>query len=370
MEHHTKIIIAGGGTGGHVFPAIAIANAIKKLEPEAQILFIGAEDRLEMEKVPQAGYQIIGLPVKGLRRDLSLQNLKTIYLLFKSINKTRKIFRQFKPQAVVGVGGYASAPALRVASQSKIPIILQEQNSFPGITNRIFGKHAHKICAAYEEVKKYLPADRVVITGNPVMDSIVNTNIDRDQALDKFGLSPDRATLLITGGSLGARQLNLAVLDNLDMIRKSGINLIWQTGRHYYDEIIKQVKPEPWLKILPFIDSMPHAYVAANVVIARAGAITISELSILGKAVIFVPSPNVAEDHQTKNARALVDRDAAMMIADKHAREKLIPTALELLQDQEKIKTLETNIKKFARPNAATDIAKIILEAAHKKDKN
>ncbi len=368
MEQQPKIIIAGGGTGGHVFPAIAIANAIKKLEPQAEILFIGAQDRLEMQKVPEAGYKIIGLPVKGLKRGLSLQNAKTIYLLFKSINQTRRIFKQFSPDVVVGVGGYASAPALHIASRKSIPIVLQEQNSFPGITNRIFSKHALKICAAYEEVKKYLPADKVVITGNPVMESIADININREEALGHFGLDIQKKTLLITGGSLGARQLNNAILNHLDKLRETQINVIWQTGKYYYDEISTLVKPEPWLKILPFIDKMPYAYAAADVVIARAGAITISELSIMGKAVIFVPSPNVAEDHQTKNAQALVEKKAALMIKDNEAPEKLIPTAINLLLDDEKTEKLKQNIRKFAKPHAAKDIAKIILAIATNRD--
>ncbi len=367
MAQKTKIIISGGGTGGHVFPAIAIANALKKIQTDAEILFIGAQDRLEMQKVPEAGYQIIGLPVKGLKRKLNLENIKTLYLLFKSINRAKKIFRQFNPDVVVGVGGYASAPALHIASKKDVPIVLQEQNSLPGITNRIFGKHAQKICAAYEEVKKYLPADKVVITGNPVMDSIIKVDISRQQALSHFDLDPGRKTLLITGGSLGARQLNTAVMNNLGRLRETEINLIWQTGKFYYQDIIKQVKPEPWLKILPFIDKMPYAYRAADVVVARAGAITISELSIMGKAVIFVPSPNVAEDHQTKNAKALVDKGAALMIKDNEAPEKLIPLAIELMLDNNRIKSLEQNIKKFARPEAAQNIAQIILQTAHKK---
>ncbi len=361
MAKEPKIIIAGGGTGGHVFPAIAIANAIKTLEPQAHILFIGAQDRLEMQKVPEAGYEIIGLPVKGLRREFSLQNLKTIYLLFSSISRTKRIFKKLRPDVVVGVGGYASAPALHVASHKKIPIILQEQNSFPGITNRIYGKHAKKICAAYEEVKKYLSEDKVIITGNPVMEDIINTNIDRSEALKHFGLSPERKTLLVTGGSLGARQLNNSVIKNLDMLRETEINLLWQTGKYYYNNIAQEIKPQPWLKIMPFIDKMPLAYKAADVIIARAGAITISELSIMGKAVIFVPSPNVAEDHQKKNALALVNKNAALMVEDSQAIEQLIPTAIQLMLDNEKIARLEENIKQFAKPEAAKDIAKIIL---------
>jgi len=364
MNKQLKIIIAGGGTGGHVFPAIAIANAIKHLDTNVQILFIGAQDRLEMEKVPQAGFQIVGLPIKGLKRSFTLQNIKTIFLLFKSIAKTKKVYKDFRPQVVIGVGGYASAPALHVAVRKKIPIVLQEQNSYPGITNRMFGKYAYRICSAYEEVKKYFPEEKVIITGNPVMDTIVNANIEKVQGLSYFGLDSNKKTLLITGGSLGARQLNKAVIEHLDLLREANINLIWQTGRIYYESIKKQVKEESWLKIVPFIENMLYAYCASDLVVSRAGAITISELNILGKAVIFVPSPNVAEDHQKKNALALVKHNAAIMIEDENAPHELIPKAISLLLDSKKIAELEKNIKKFAKPNAANEIAKIILEIA------
>ncbi len=367
MKKSPHIIIAGGGTGGHVFPAIAIANAIKELEPQAKILFIGAQDRLEMEKVPQAGYEIVGLPVKGLKRSLSAENIKTLFLLIKAINQTKKIFKSFAPDVVVGVGGYASAPALHVARKKNIPIVLQEQNSFPGVTNRIFGAHARKICAAYTEVYKYFPEEKVVITGNPVRKDITEINISRTQALEYFNLTDDRRTLLITGGSLGARTLNNAVGKYLDMAEKAGINLIWQTGKYYYQQIAEKISPAPWLKIMPFIDNMPYAYTAADLVISRAGAITISELSILGKAVIFVPSPNVAEDHQTKNAMALVKHHAAYMVPDKEAEQTLMPKAIDLIRNMEELNTLSQNIKKFARPNATEEIAKIVLNQIQNK---
>ncbi len=361
MPEKKHIIIAGGGTGGHVYPAIAIADAIKEREPEAEIIFIGAEDRLEMKAVPKAGYKIIGLPVKGLKRQFSLENIKTIYLLFKSINKTRKIFKEFKPCAVVGVGGYASAPALRMAVKKRVPIILQEQNSFPGITNKIFAKHATKICAAYEQVYKYFPKNKVVITGNPVRKEVLNAQISKPEALKKFSLDTGKKTLLITGGSLGARTLNNAVLKNLENLHQAGIQVIWQTGKFYYDKILKQVKPNDWLKILPFIDDMISAYTAADLVIARAGAITISELSILGKPTIFVPSPNVAEDHQTKNALALVGKRAALMIKDAEAEEKLISLAIKTISNPDLLSELSKNIKSFAKPEANKEISKIVL---------
>ncbi len=366
MSEQPKIIITGGGTGGHVFPAIAIADAIKELNPDAQILFIGAEDRFEMKAVPKAGYEIIGLPVRGLKRKLSFENLKTIFLLFKSISRTKKIFRSFKPCAVVGVGGYASAPALRVASLRRIPIILQEQNSFPGITNKVFAKYAYRICVAYEQAFKYFPEGRTVLTGNPVRHEVLNVKVTKDQALKEFGLSTDKKTLLITGGSLGARTLNQSVLEHLEKLSQANIQVIWQTGKYYYDEIISTVQEQDWLKIMPFIENMVNAYIAADLVIARAGAITISELSVLGKPAIFVPSPNVAEDHQTKNAQALVEKKAALMIKDSQAREKLIPLALKTLSNDELLQELSQNIKSFAKPDAARDIAKIVLDACRK----
>ena len=363
MGKHPKIIITGGGTGGHVFPAIAIADAIKELEPQAQILFIGAQNRFEMKAVPKAGYEIIGLPVRGLKRKLSFENLKTIYLLFKSIAKTKKIFKDFSPCAVVGVGGYASAPALRVASKRRIPIILQEQNSFPGITNKVFAKYAHRICVAYEQAFKYFPESRTVLTGNPVRREVLNVNVTKEQALKEFGFKPGKKTLLITGGSLGARTLNMSVLEHIEQLSQAGIQVIWQTGKYYYDDILSRVQEQDWLKILPFIENMVHAYVAADLVIARAGAITISELSVLGKPAIFVPSPNVAEDHQTKNAQALVEKRAALMVKDLQARQKLIPLALKTIGNDQLLKELSHNIKQFARPEAAGQIAQIVLDA-------
>jgi len=367
MENTPKIIIAGGGTGGHIFPAIAIAEALTDINPNTQILFLGAQNRMEMNIVPQAGYKIIGLPVKGLKRKLSLDNLKTIFLLFKSINKTKKIFKQFHPDAVVGVGGYASAPALYVASQHKIPIILQEQNSLPGITNRIHAKNASAICIAYEENLKYFPEDKCILTGNPIRKEIINnSNISKNQALQTFNLNPNKKTLLITGGSLGALSLNNAVINNFKLIQNANIQLIWQTGKKYFDSISQKFQSNDWLKIYPFLNNIIHAYIAADLVIARAGAITISELSFLAKPTIFVPSPNVAEDHQTKNAQALVNRNAALMIPDSKASSELIPTAINLLQQPDKLNTLSQNIKKFSKPDAANQIANIILKYALK----
>ncbi len=362
-----NVIIAGGGTGGHVFPAIAIADAIKELYPDANILFIGAEGKLEMTKVPQAGYRIEGLPVRGLQRKLTLRNLQTLFLLFKSISKTRKIFREFNPCVVVGVGGYASAPALRVAATKKIPIVLQEQNSYPGITNKIFAKYADKICVAYEDAIRYFPQHKVVVTGNPVRKEVLNANIDKAEALQYFDLEQGKKTLLITGGSLGAKTLNNSVLHHIKALEKAGIQVIWQTGKFYYDRIMQSIHSYPWLRIMPFIDDMVKAYVAADLVIARAGAITISELSIMGKPVIFVPSPNVAEDHQTKNALSLVERRAALMVKDSEAEEKLIPLALKTLADDNLLQELSGNIKKFAKPDAAKDIAAITLNLCKSK---
>ncbi len=362
MEKY-KIIITGGGTGGHVFPAIAIANALKKLNQQNEILFVGAEGKLEMQKVPEAGYEIIGLPVRGLKRKLTFENIKTLINLISSISKAKKIIKSFKPDVVVGVGGYASAPVLHVASKRKIPIVLQEQNSYPGITNKMFAKSASAICVAYEENYKFFPREKTYLTGNPVREDFLNITVGRDEALQHFGLDKNKKTIFITGGSLGAATLNKAVESSLDKLVNENIQVIWQCGKYYYNSIKERIGSRDDFGVLTdFVDRMDMAYTAADLVISRSGAITVSELSILGKAVIFVPSPNVAEDHQTKNAMALVAKNAALMVKDNEAQEKLMDLAINTIKNDELLNSLKINIKNFAKPEAAKEIAQIVMK--------
>ncbi len=359
-----RIIISGGGTGGHVFPAIAIANAIKDLEPNTEFLFVGALGKIEMEKVPAAGYKIIGLDIKGLQRKLSIDNLKFPIRLIKSLWKSKKIIKDFRPDVAVGVGGYASGPMLQVAKQQGIPYVLQEQNSYPGITNKLLAKNAEKICVAYEGMQKFFPSDKIMLTGNPVRAELLNIQDLRANAIAHFGLNPNKKTIFITGGSLGARTLNESVMQHIDIINASEVQIIWQTGRFYYSTIVenatKQLRSD--VKIFEFISNMDMAYAVADIIIARAGAGTISELCLVKKPVILVPSPNVAEDHQTKNAMALVNKEAAVLIRDVEAREKLIPQALELLNNETELKKLSNNIAALALPNAAKIIAEEVLK--------
>lgn len=360
-----RIIISGGGTGGHIFPAISIANALKKLEPHCEIVFVGASNKMEMEKVPAAGYKIIGLPVAGLKRSLSLSNLKLPFLLFKSINLATKIIKDFKPHVAVGVGGYASAPLLRAAGNKRVPYIIQEQNSYAGITNRLLAKKAFKICVAYPNMEKFFPKDKILITGNPVREGIgPATKLEREEALSYFGLKESDRVILVVGGSLGAGTLNSSikkwVLENLE----SDVCIIWQCGKYYFNEVEKFNKENPrsYIKCFEFIKEMDKAYAAANIVISRAGAGTISELSIAGKATIFVPSPNVAEDHQRHNALALSNKGAAIMIPDVQAMEQLMDRAIELVNDRERVKKLEIAIKEMALHNSAQIIAKEVIK--------
>jgi UDP-N-acetylglucosamine--N-acetylmuramyl-(pentapeptide) pyrophosphoryl-undecaprenol N-acetylglucosamine transferase len=356
-----KIIISGGGTGGHVFPAIAIANEIKSRQPEAEILFVGAENRMEMEKVPQAGYPIIGLPVAGIQRSLSLdsviKNLIFPFKLLSSLSKARDIIRNFRPNIVIGVGGYASGPVLRVAQMMKIPTIIQEQNSFAGITNRLLSLRAQKICIAYEDVKKYFPSNKTVLTGNPVRKDILEADLLRLPALTFFKLHPERKTILVIGGSLGARTINLAIEKDIQKILDAGHQIIWQTGKNFSTNI-----EHPNLRIFTFIKEMHWAYAAADVVISRAGALSVSELCIVGKPAILVPSPNVAEDHQTKNAMALVNRGAAILVSDAVAGQVLVDTVLSLLNDESKTNQLKNNIKQLAKPHATKEIVDEIMK--------
>lgn len=376
-----RIIVSGGGTGGHIFPAVSIANAIKVLRPEAEILFVGANGRMEMERVPQAGYKIIGLPVRGLIRPLwSPKNLGVMIDFLKSLLLVKKTIKEFAPQAVVGVGGYASSPTLNAAASMGIPCILQEQNSYAGVTNKSLAKKAVKICVAYSGMERFFPAERIVMTGNPVRQALLECKASKEEARKQFvledgkQLDTERPTLLVIGGSLGARTVNDSIAAGIDAFEKAGIQVIWQTGKSYAEECkqkaadyyAKQGNQSPLVHPQPFISDMATAYRAADVVISRAGASSISELCLLGKASILVPSPNVAEDHQTKNARALSDKDAAIFCADKDARQNLVNEAIKLINDSAKIKSLETEVKKLAFFDSAEVIAKIVLEQAEK----
>jgi UDP-N-acetylglucosamine--N-acetylmuramyl-(pentapeptide) pyrophosphoryl-undecaprenol N-acetylglucosamine transferase len=355
-----RIIISGGGTGGHIFPAIAIANALIKSDPETEILFVGAKGRMEMERVPAAGYKIIGLDIQGIQRKSILKNLLFPFKLVWSIIKSIKIINDFKPDAAVGVGGYASGPLLYAASLKNIPYLIQEQNSFAGITNKRLGKKARKICVAFDGMEQFFPADKIIKTGNPVRKESVDIKGKREQAFEEFKLSADKKTILVIGGSLGARTLNESVLKDLDKIITADIQLIWQTGKYYYEGIKDTMgkNTPPNIKVLEFLNRMDLAYAAADVIVSRAGAGTIAELCVVGKPVILVPSPNVAEDHQTKNAKALMQENACEYIADSKAQEELIDAAIALLKDKKKQKTLSDNIIKLALPNADEVIAK------------
>lgn len=357
-----RIIISGGGTGGHVFPAIAIANAFRERHPGSEVLFVGAEGRMEMTKVPEAGYKIIGLRVAGLQRRLTLQNLLFPFKLIASLFKARGIVRDFQPDVVVGTGGYASGPIMMAATRKGIPAVVQEQNSFAGLTNKQLGRKAKRVCVAYEGMEKFFPADKIVLTGNPVRKDIVELASRREQALAKYNFSNTTPTLLIIGGSLGARTINESVLKGLDQLIASKVQVIWQTGKFYIDNIQKQVEGKELTKIRisDFVKEMDLAYAAADVVISRAGALSISELCLAKKPAILVPSPNVSEDHQTHNAMSLVRNDAAVMIRDNEAVSKLVNEALNLLNDNDRCAKLSKNIAAMGKPNAAIDIVKEI----------
>ena len=362
-----KVIISGGGTGGHIFPAVSIANAIKGIDPEADILFVGAEGRMEMQRVPDAGYPIIGLPIEGFDRKNPFRNIRVLWKILKCQLKARSIIRDFKPQVVVGVGGYASGPTLKTAGQMGIPTLIQEQNSYAGVTNKLLAKSASKICVAYEGMERFFPADKIILTGNPVRQQLLNTTITHEQAVMQFGLNPTLPTILIIGGSLGARTINESVLAALDDIRQSGIQIIWQTGKFYSQHIAEELAKHSKianLYVSDFISNMDVAYAAADLVISRAGASSISELCMLGKPCILVPSPNVAEDHQTKNALALVHRDAALMVKDADAPQQLIKLAMEVVRDTQQLTSLSSHIKKMALPDSANIIAKEVIRLA------
>lgn len=359
-----RIIISGGGTGGHIFPAIAIANALKKLDPATEILFVGAIGRMEMEKVPAAGYKIIGLNIQGIQRKSVWKNLMFPIKLFNSVNKSLQIIKNFKPDAAVGVGGYASGPLLYAASLKGIPYLIQEQNSYAGITNKWLGKKAEKICVAFDGMEQFFPATKIIKTGNPIRRESVDIGGKKMHALELYNLSNTKKTIMVTGGSLGARTLNNSVLAHLDKLIAADVQVIWQTGKFYYKSIMEQLGENyhPNVKIMEFVNRMDLAYAAADVIISRAGAGTIAELCVVKKPVILVPSPNVAEDHQTKNALALVHDQAAIFVADRDAEEKLIDKAIALLNDKELQKKLGNNIGKMALPNADEVIAKEVIQ--------
>ncbi len=359
-----KIIISGGGTGGHIFPAIAIANALKKLDPATEILFVGANGRMEMEKVPAAGYKIIGLDIQGIQRKSLWKNVMFPVKLILSVRKSLQIIKDFKPDAAVGVGGYASGPLLYAASLKDIPYLIQEQNSYAGITNKWLGKKARKICVAFDGMNRFFSFQKIIKTGNPIRKESVNIAGKHMQALELYKLSAFKKTILVIGGSLGARTLNNSIMAGLDKIIAADVQIIWQTGKVYYKGIIEKLGEDhhPDIKIKEFLHRMDLAYAAADIIISRAGAGTIAELCVIKKPVLLVPSPNVAEDHQTKNALALVEENAALFVADRDAGTNLVDKALELLNDMEMQKRLSVNIGKMAMPDADEVIAKEVMK--------
>jgi UDP-N-acetylglucosamine--N-acetylmuramyl-(pentapeptide) pyrophosphoryl-undecaprenol N-acetylglucosamine transferase len=369
MKENLKIIISGGGTGGHIFPAVSIANAIKEILPDTDILFVGAEGRMEMHRVPAAGYPIKGLPVAGFDRKNLLKNIPVLIKLFKSQLLARKIVKEFKPYAAVGVGGYASGPTLKVAGSLGIPTLLQEQNSYAGVTNKLLAKDAKKICVAYEGMERFFDKDKIILTGNPVRQGLRNHQTTREEAIASFGLDPNKRTILILGGSLGARTINQCLMNHLDKVKESGVQFIWQTGKIYIDEAratVAQAGELPMLHVTDFISDMATAYSAADLVISRAGAGSISEFCLLQKPVILVPSPNVAEDHQTKNALALVNKNAALYVKDSEANDLLLDKAIEAVGQPELLKNLSKNIAELAFSDSANVIAKEVIKLAEK----
>lgn len=368
-EKQLKIMITGGGTGGHVFPAIAIADAIKKLRPETEFLFVGANGKMEMERVPKAGYPIVGLNVAGFQRSMSVKNLSFPFKLLSSLWKARRIVRAFKPDVVIGTGGYASGPVMRSAQRANIPTLIQEQNSYAGVTNKLLGKRAEKVCVAYDHMEAFFPADRIVFTGNPVRSDILNLEGKRAEGLQYYGLDPEKRTIVVIGGSLGARTLNNAMRDNVQFFEKyDGVQVLWQCGKFYeYEYSACETAKLPNVQIRAFIDRMDLLYAAADVLISRAGALSISELCLVGKPAILVPSPNVAEDHQTKNALALVEKGAARLVRDAEAVEKMMQEALLILESEALAFSLGESIRQLGRPNAADAIA---LEAIRMVDQS
>lgn len=367
MKH--KFIVSGGGTGGHIFPAISIANALKHRFPDADILFVGAEGRMEMERVPSAGYPIEGLPVSGFDRKNMLRNVKVLFNLMKSIMKARSIIKKFRPEVVIGVGGYASAPTLRAASAYNIPTLIQEQNSYAGVTNKLLSKKASKICVAYDNMEKFFPASKIIKTGNPVRQDLLKIQNKAKEAYQFFGFDPTKKTLLIVGGSLGARTINQSVTAQLKQLTEANIQVIWQTGKYYFESALRSTDSfkSPSLLVTDFVSRMDYAYSIADLVISRAGASSISELCLLSKPTILVPSPNVAEDHQTQNALALVRKEAALMIKDSEAINLLIPEAIRLINNDVELLKLTENIFKLAEKDSAERIADEVVKLIKNK---
>ncbi len=364
-----RVVISGGGTGGHIFPAVSIANAIRELKPDAEILFVGAEGRMEMQRVPQAGYEIKGLPIRGFLRPLwKPGNVGVALDYLKSKRMAKNLLREFLPQVAVGVGGYASSAALGAANALGIPTLLQEQNSYAGLANKQLAAKAAKICVAYEGMERFFPKEKIMLTGNPVRQALLDANVSREEALRSFGLDPAKKTVLLVGGSLGARTINESVLAHLDDIARSDVQFIWQTGRYYFDDIDRQMKDRPKMPNLHYTDflDMVVAYRAADLVVSRAGASSISELCLLGKPAILVPSPNVAEDHQTKNAMALSTRGAAILVKDADAQEQLIPLTLQTVADDQELRSLSENVLKMALPDSARIIAQEVIKLAQR----
>ena len=367
MDKGLRVIISGGGTGGHIFPAVSIANAIKALCPDAKILFVGAEGRMEMQRVPAAGYEIKGLPIRGFLRPLwKPGNIGVAIDYLKSKWLAKKLLRDFQPQVAVGVGGYASSAALGAANSLGIPTLLQEQNSYAGLANKTLARKAARICVAYEGMERFFPVEKIMMTGNPVRQQLLETTVSHDDAVRSFGFDPTRKVVLLVGGSLGARTINESVIQHVDIIRQSGVQFIWQTGKYYSAEISERLKGQdlPNLKVTDFITDMGVAYKAADIVVSRAGAGSISEFCLLGKPVILVPSPNVAEDHQTKNALALVNKQAALYVKDAEAPAKLLELAVNTVKDDQKLTSLSQNILKLALPDSAEIIAKEVIKLA------
>ena len=369
MEKELRVIISGGGTGGHIFPAVSIANAIKAQRPDAKILFVGALGRMEMQRVPAAGYEIKGLPICGFDRKNLLKNVKVLYKIWKSQRMAKQIIKDFQPQVAVGVGGYASGPTLNKAAAMGIPCLIQEQNSYAGVTNKLLAKKAEKICVAYEGMERFFPAEKILLTGNPVRQALLDTKISREDAVKSFGFDPAKKTILLVGGSLGAKTINESVLQHLDLVKSSDVQFIWQTGKYYSAAIAEQLKGQdiPNLKVTDFITDMGAAYKAADLVISRAGASSISEFCLIGKPVILVPSPNVAEDHQTKNALALSTKDAAIYVKDAEAPATLLALAIKTVNDDAKLKSLSEHVLKLALPDSANIIAQEVIKLSNRK---
>lgn len=360
MKKH-KFIVSGGGTGGHIYPAIAIANELKSRFPDAEFLFVGAQDKMEMQKVPQAGYAIEGLWIAGIQRKLTLQNMLFPFKLISSLWKSRQIIKRFQPDVVIGTGGFASGPLLQMANSMNIPTVIQEQNSYPGITNKMLSKKANAICVAYENLERFFPKDKIVFTGNPVRQDLLNVEGKRSEGISYFKLDANKKTLLVLGGSLGARRINQLIEKELDFLLANGIQIFWQCGKLYYEDY-KKYNDKENVQVVAFIDRMDLIYAVADFVISRAGASSVSELCLVGKPTIFIPSPNVAEDHQTKNAKAIVDKNGAILLKENELDAMFESTFSDLISNENKQNELRQNIKSLAKPNATKDIVEQIIK--------